>query len=119
MEVAVTVLSIAGCVFLAILTIDRGIVIWQRKYPSNDRWLVLESDYIELKTFTHGGMHQLRSDLLAFEGNSRTVASQATERLTRLERKTDTQTETLDKMLSMIETALMELKNQSREGKSQ
>ena len=107
MEVAVTVLSIAGCVFLAILTIDRGIVIWQRKHPLNDRWRVLESDYVELKTFTHGGIYQLRDDLLGIKNNSQTVAARTTERLTRLESKTDAQTETLDKMLRMIETGFL------------
>lgn len=105
MDVVLIVLAVAGCVFLSVLTIERGIAIWSRLKPMDDRWHVLESDHVELKTFTHSGIHQLRTDLRVLDSNAQTVASWATERLARLEQKTDSQTETLDKMLRMIETA--------------
>lgn len=110
MEPVLVVLSVFGCVFLAFLTVERGILIWQGVTPSVRGSAALEADHVELKAYAHGEIHRLRDVVHNVQLKAETTAAVFMERFARLETKTDMQTVTLDKLLSIVEGALLKQK---------
>ena len=107
MDPAFTTLSAFGCVFLALLTVERSILVWRGLSSPDRRPGSLEADHMELKAYTHGEVHQLRDSIHGVQLKAEATAAVFMERFARLETKTDVQTATLDKLLGLVESALL------------
>lgn len=106
MEAALNSLAVLGNVFLVTLIADRGVALWN-SVTSKGRITAADADFVELKAYAHGNIHELRDKIhetqIALEAKVAALA----ERLARLEAKMDSnatsQTETLNRMLQLIE----------------
>ena len=101
-----TSLAVLGNVLAVILVLDRSLALWRNIAPGG-RLQPSDAEFIELKAYTHGNIHELRDKLHGLQLSIEERLGAITARLAQQEAKTDanaaSQTETLSRMLRLIE----------------
>lgn len=97
-----------GCMLLLAITVERILVIKSRLKPTKEHCPTgLETELTELKGYTHGSIHELRNEINATKLNLEAKSAGISERLARLEAKTDAsaaqQVEMMHRVLRLIE----------------
>lgn len=105
MEFTLVVLAVLGCLLILVLVAERLTILWRTLSPGRQA-NPLEAEFVELKAYTHQSVHDLRSILHAIQLKAAETGAADNGRFSRLEAKTDAQTENLDRLLKIAETQL-------------